>query len=75
MPDLLIRGLPATTHEELKRRAGRAGMSVQAYVSQLLDRHAGTLSVAEWLTGLDDLRPHPEISGADVVRAARDDLP
>lgn len=73
--DLLIRDLPASTHEELKRRAELAGMSLQAYVAQLLERSTDTPSLNEWLRGLDDLPAHRDISGAEVVRAVRDELP
>ena len=75
MGDLLIRDLPASTHEELKRRAELAGMSLQAYVAQLLERSTATPSLEDWLQGLDDLPTHPSVSGADVVRAVRDELP
>lgn len=75
MSDLLIRDLPASTHEELKRRAEEAGMSLQAYVTRVLDRHTATPSVREWLARLEELPRHVEISGAETIRAAREDLP
>lgn len=75
MGDLLIRDLPASTHDELKRRAEVAGMSLQAYVTRLLERSTETPSLDEWLRGLDDLPAHRGISGAEVVRAERDGLP
>ena len=75
MGDLLIRDLPASTHEELKRRAELSGMSLQTYVAQLLERSTEAPSLNDWLRGLDDLPVHPDISGAKVVRAARDELP
>jgi antitoxin FitA len=75
MGDLLIRDLPTSTHEELKRRAEEAGMSLQAYVAQLLEHSTATPSLAEWLRGLEDLPTHPDVSGAEVMRAVRDELP
>ncbi len=75
MGDLLIRDLPVDMHEELKRRAETAGMSLQRYVTQLLERSTATPSLHEWLRGLEELPTHHGISGADVVRAARDELP
>lgn len=75
MGDLLIRDLPGSTHDELKRRAGLAGMSLQAYVAQLLERSTETPTLGEWLRGLDDLPAHRDISGAQVVRTVRDELP
>lgn len=75
MGDLLIRDLPPATHEELKRRAEQAGMSLQAFVTHLLERSTATPALGDWLRGLDDLPTHPEVKGADVVREARDELP
>ncbi len=77
MGDLLIRDLPDTTHDELKRRAADAGMSLQGYVARLLEQHTARQSLNEWLDSLDELPRHPEISGAEAVRAARaeDDRP
>jgi hypothetical protein len=75
MGDLLIRDLPASTHEELKRRAELAGMSLQAYVARLLEQSTATPSLTEWLRGLEDLPTHPDVSGAEVIRAVRDELP
>jgi antitoxin FitA len=73
--DLLIRDLSPETHQELKRRAQQAGMSLQAYVAQILERDTATPTIEEWLRGLEDLRRHPDISGAETIRAARDELP
>jgi hypothetical protein len=50
-------------------------MSLQAYVAQLLERSTATPSLNEWLRDLDDLPAHPGISGVEVVRAVRDELP
>lgn len=75
MPDLLIRDVNAVTHQELQRRAKEAGMSLQAYISQLLEQHTAHPSVNEWLENLGELRRHAGLSGADAVRAARSELP
>ena len=75
MGDLLIRDLPASTHEELKRRAELASMSLQAYVARLLEQSTAMPSLAEWLHDLEDLPVHPDVSGAEVIRAVRDELP
>lgn len=74
MTDLLIRNLDPATHEELKRRAQSAGMSVQAYASRLLDAHTGRPSLAEWSQRLEELPRHPETSGAEALRRAREQL-
>lgn len=73
MGDLLIRDLPAATHAELKRRAEEAGMSLQAYVTGLLEQHTARPTIREWLRSLDELPRHPDISGAEAVRAGRED--
>jgi hypothetical protein len=73
--DLLIRDLPTRTQEELKRRAEQAGMSLQGYVARLLERSTTTPTLEDWLRGLDDLPRHAGVSGAEVVRAVRDELP
>ena len=75
MGDLLIRDLPADTHAELKRRAEQAGMSLQSYVTQMLARSTSTPTLADWLEGLEDLPRHADVSGAEAVRDARDELP
>jgi plasmid stability protein len=73
--DLLIRGLDPETHRELKRRAERAGQSLQGYVAGLLEAHTARPSLADWLAELDELTPVDVASGAEAVRAARDELP
>lgn len=73
MPDLLIRNVDAETHQELQRRAEKAGMSLQAYVSDLLEQHTAHPSVSDWLENLVELPRHAELSGTDAVRAARDE--
>lgn len=74
MTDLLIRDLDPATHDELKRRAEEMGISVQGYVSRLLEQHAARPSLAEWLRRLDELPRHRELSGAELIRAAREEL-
>lgn len=74
MADLLIRNVPPAVHDELKRRAEASGMSVQAYVSRLLDQHAARPSVSMWLRSLDELPRHPDVVGAQVLREARGEL-
>lgn len=73
MGDLLIRDLPTATHAELKRRAREAGMSLQAYVTELLESHTARPTMDEWLRSLDELPRHPDVSGAEAVRAGRED--
>jgi hypothetical protein len=73
--DLLIRGISSETHEELKRRAQEAGVSLQSYVARILERSTAVPSVSDWLSQLDELPRHRGISGAAAIRDARDELP
>lgn len=75
MPDMLIRDVPQPTHAELKRRAAAHGVSLQAYVRRLLDEHVAQVTMREWLHTRDRLLPAlPDVSGAEVIRAAREEL-
>jgi hypothetical protein len=75
MGDLLIRGLAPETHEELKRRAQEAGVSLQTYVARLLERSTAIPALTDWLSQLDELPRHRSVSGATTIREARDELP
>ncbi|MDX1690975.1 MAG: antitoxin [Acidimicrobiia bacterium] len=75
MANILIRDVDDTIHSELKRRAERQGISLQAYVTRLLGEHVERLPMDEWLAEVDRLREHPGIDGAEWVRAAREELP
>jgi plasmid stability protein len=75
MADLLIRDLDPDIHRELKRRAERAGQSLQGYVTGLLEAQTSRPSLEDWLAELDELTPVKGVSGADAVRSARDELP
>ncbi len=61
-----IRDLDDPTHEELVRRAEAAGMSLRAYVIDVLHRHASLPSLDAWL---DDVRGDPPLpaDGPDSV--------
>lgn len=75
MPDVLIRSLDSETHAELKRRADNAGVSMQVYVTRLIDEHVRRPTIEDWLHRLDELEPVEGISGEDAVAAARAELP
>jgi hypothetical protein len=75
MGDVLIRDLPPGIHAELKRRAAHAGMSLQAYITHVLERDTATPGLDEWLKRLDELPRHRDLSGAEVIQAVRDELP
>jgi len=48
-------------------------MSLQAYVTRVLEDHTAVSSLDGWLQGLEDLPPHPDASGAASIREVRDD--
>jgi plasmid stability protein len=75
MADLLIRNLDPGTHQELKRRAERAGQSLQAYVAGLLQAQTARPAIEDWLAELEEIPPVEGVSGADAVRSAREELP
>ncbi|CAN5238775.1 hypothetical protein BH20ACT9_BH20ACT9_07530 [soil metagenome] len=76
MPDMLVRGLPEATHEELKRRADARGVSLQAYVLRLLQQHTARPPIEWWLQRLDELpKVHTRTGGAEAVAATREELP
>jgi plasmid stability protein len=74
MSDLLIRNLDPDIHKELKRRADEEQVSLQAYVSRVLGQHTARPTMKDWLRRLEELPRHPEISGADAIREAREEL-
>jgi hypothetical protein len=53
-----IRDLDEPTHRELVRRADAAGMSLRAYVIEVLHRHAALPTLEEWL---DEVRSDPPL--------------
>lgn len=75
MPDVLIRDVDSQTHRALQHRAKQAGMSLQGYISQLLDQHTAQPSLNEWLENLSELPRHTALRGADAIGAAREELP
>lgn len=76
MPDMLIRNVPDDTHGELKRRAEAAGLSLQAFVVTLLNEEASRPTLVDWFAALDALPPvQTTMTGAEAVRAAREELP
>ncbi|QBI19972.1 hypothetical protein ER308_10645 [Egibacter rhizosphaerae] len=61
-----IRDLDEPTHQELVRRADAAGVSLRAYVVEVLRRHTGLPTVEDWL---DEVRRDPPLpaEGPDSV--------
>lgn len=70
-----IRDLDEPTHAELVRRADAAGMSLRAYVVDVLHRHTLLPTLDSWL---DDVRRDPPLPGdgpdsVALVAAGRQD--
>ena len=75
MADVLIRDVDPAMHAELRRRAETAGVSMQRYITGLLAEHVRRPTLQDWLAQLDGLEPVEDVRGADVVAAAREELP
>lgn len=61
-----IRDLDEATHRELVRRAEATGMSLRAYVIDVLHRHTALPSLDEWLDETRATPPLP-VEGPDSV--------
>ena len=55
-----IRDVDEPTHRELVRRADAAGMSLRAYVIEVLRRHTSMPTLDEWL---EEVREAPLLPG------------
>lgn len=69
---LHIRDLPDEIHRELLRRAAEGGVSLRAYVIDVLRAHASLPTVDQWLEELRRLPPADgPIDAAEAVRESR----
>ncbi|MDX1659273.1 MAG: hypothetical protein R3343_10675 [Nitriliruptorales bacterium] len=68
-----IRDVDAEVHEELVRRADAAGMSLRAYVIDVLRRHTSLPSFDEWVTRVWAAPPLPDDprSSVELVEEGR----
>jgi antitoxin FitA len=75
--NITLKAVPDDLHADLKRRAAEAGMSVRAYVLELIKRDVGRPTPEEWLAQLEKLPRVEElsVSPADLIREARGPLP
>lgn len=70
--DMLVRDLPEGVHAELVRRAGARGMSLRAYVVEVLSAHAHSPTLNDWLERVRALPPvQAKTSGARLVKEGR----
>ncbi|MGH3929117.1 MAG: hypothetical protein ACRDTF_03985 [Pseudonocardiaceae bacterium] len=70
MGNVQVKGVPEEVHAELRRRASARGWTVRDYLLDLITRDQQRPTREEWLARLHQLPP-VEVSGADLVREAR----
>jgi plasmid stability protein len=70
--NLQLKAVPDDLHAELKRRATAEGMTIRAYVLDLIKRDLDRSAPREWLAQVEQLEPaRTTQSAAELVRAAR----
>jgi plasmid stability protein len=72
MKNVQIRGVPERTHAVMKRRAARAGMSMQEYLLALIKEQAEQPTVEEVLARASD-RTRGRFALAQTAKDVRDD--
>lgn len=72
MPNVQIREVPEDVHNELVRRAGLAGQSLQQYLSAQLASIVATPTIDEMVARIER-RPKGRLSRADAVTAIADE--
>ena len=72
MPNVQIREVPDAVHNELVRRAERAGQSLQQYLSAQLASIAATPTLDDVLERIEK-RSKGQLSKADAVSALEDE--
>jgi plasmid stability protein len=76
MKMIQVRNVPDEIHRELKVRAARQGVSLSDYVLELARRDVSRPTMEEWLARVRGKAPvHSSVSSADIIRAARGELP
>lgn len=67
-----IRGVDTRTRDELAARAARQGMSLTAYLRELLEREAATPDLTEVFARVEARSESSAVSSVDIIRADRD---
>ena len=76
MATITLKAIPDDVHAQLKRQAAAAGMSVRAYVLELIQRDLDRPSPQEWLAGLEQLeRVELDRPVAELIREGRGEPP
>jgi hypothetical protein len=68
--DMNVREVPDQVHAILARRAAARGMSLRAYVVEVLTAHAALPTVDEWLAEVESLPPASNTDSAVAALAA-----
>lgn len=69
-----VRNVSERLHRELMRRAKTRGQTLTAYIEELLEREMARPPVEEVIARIRSHRPaRPGVSGAQLVREARDE--
>jgi hypothetical protein len=68
-----IRDVPDHVHAILAGRAEARGMSLRAYVVEVLSGHVALPTVSEWLAGVESLPPAADTATAAAALAAERD--
>ncbi len=69
MATLHVRDVPAETMAALKRRAGQAGQSMQAFICEILNREATVLSPQEVAERARQIAERSSVTTEDVLDA------
>jgi plasmid stability protein len=72
MPNVQIREVPEDVHNELVRRAERAGQSLQQYLSAQLVAMVATPTIDDMIARIEH-RPKGRLTRADAVSAISDE--
>jgi len=67
-----VKNLKAEIHDQLRARAGAAGLTISDYVLELIRRDLRMPSRRQWLNTVSSL-PHHEFSRAEITDAIRDE--
>jgi plasmid stability protein len=73
MATIQIRNLSDASYETMKRRAERAGRSLQEYMRSLIEEQAATLTMDEALERTREIAEGSTITREEIVEAVRAD--
>ncbi len=68
-----VRGVSDEAHRRLKERAAEEGLSLSEFLRQELEEIARGMTLSEWNAWVDSREPVTGVSGAELVREAREE--